>query len=198
MRSKACFSRSVCCDDGFAELPKDSQLLYYRLGFEADSDGAIDGMKGIVRSIGATDADLSALFDGGYLIDVEGVPFVRHWWVNNKRDSKNYRPGAHCDKLKKLVIEGCMPYELREQQTEDHQSDVSLTSDSNRKESSVTQTNGNEPKRMEGNGTEGDREECGATSGVLQCSECCNWYPAVSEGGSLHAYCDKCRSDIWQ
>lgn len=144
-RKKACFASAVCCADDFLDLPSSAQALYFQLGFEADSDGALDGIKSIVRKCGSSMDDLDVLAEGGYLLYVDEVPFIKHWPMNNRTDNRNYRPGGHPAELAKLIKSDGMPYELREFQPEGNQPNVSLTSDANTKQSNTEQPNTEQP-----------------------------------------------------
>lgn len=88
---KAMFSPDVVGTDAFLDLPDDSQLLYFRLGFEG-TYGKIQGVRRIARGYGCGREALQSLYDAGYLFDYDGACWVRHFWVNNtfKRPNHNY------------------------------------------------------------------------------------------------------------
>lgn len=148
-RKRACFASSVVCTDDFFDLPFEAQALYTQLSFEADADGAIDGVRGVVRKVGAPIEALETLMREGYLLEVDGVTFIRHWLVNNRTDNRNYRPGGHEGELAKLFVSDKKAYELRECTLDGIQSDISLTSDANVMQSNVNQSNANEPNSSE-------------------------------------------------
>ncbi len=114
-RLRTCYASTVVCSDEFQELPPSAQLLYFFLGFEADADGALDGVKMTLRKYGASMEDLTALRDAGYLLDVDGVLFIRAWWLNNNKDSYHYHPGLHATERAKLTVDDDRYYCLREQ-----------------------------------------------------------------------------------
>lgn len=103
-RKRTCFASSVCCSDSFLDLPAEAQALYLHLGFAADADGAVDGIRSILRMTGFTNDDLAALVDSGYLVDADGVLFIAHWWVNNTKNARDYRPGDHQNTLSLLTL----------------------------------------------------------------------------------------------
>ena len=88
---RAMFSPDVVGTDWFLDLPEDSQLLYFRLGFEGVY-GKIQGVRRIARGYGCGMETLRALYDAGYLFDYDGACWVRHFWCNNtfKRPNHNY------------------------------------------------------------------------------------------------------------
>ena len=88
---KAMFSPDIVATDAFLDLPEDSQLLYFRLGFEG-TYGKIQGVRRIARGYGSGTDTLRALYDAGYLFDYDGACWMRHFWCNNtfKRPNHNY------------------------------------------------------------------------------------------------------------
>ena len=88
---RAMFSPDVVGTDGFLDLPMESQLLYFRLGFEG-AYGKVQGVKRIARGYGCGADALEPLYDAGYLFDHGGACWIRHYWVNNtfKRPNHNY------------------------------------------------------------------------------------------------------------
>ena len=88
---KAMFSPDIVATDAFLDLPEDSQLLYFRLGFEG-TYGKIQGVRRIARGYGSGTSALQSLYDAGYLFDYGGACWVRHFWVNNpfKKPNHNY------------------------------------------------------------------------------------------------------------
>lgn len=88
---RAMFSPDIVATDAFLDLPEDSQLLYFRFGFEG-CYGKIQGVRRIARGYGCSADALQSLYDAGYLFDYDGACWVRHYWVNNtfKRPNHNY------------------------------------------------------------------------------------------------------------
>ncbi len=192
-RVRTCFASSVCCSDGFSDLSAMAQALYYRLGFEADSDGAIDNVRSVMRSMRASEKDLEALIDGQYLIQIDDVLFIKHWWVNNKQDKINYRPGRYQNELKKLSSDSS----TREYVSSDlHQSDISLTSVHNIKELKVIESKLIEDNSKEFN--ESNQTDVSLTSVERQTFDCpkCGAIQKAYTTGDGFGQCEECRS-LW-
>lgn len=89
MARKCVFSPTVTETDRFCAMSDGAQALYYHLGQNADSIGAIAGARRLSRSFGLTDPDVAfdELARRGYLIEAEyegeTIVFITHWWVNN-------------------------------------------------------------------------------------------------------------------
>lgn len=96
---KAMFSPDIVATDAFLDLPEDSQLLYFRLGFEG-TYGKIQGVKRIARGYGSGAGALQALYGAGYLFDYEGACWVRHYWVNNSFKAPN---NDHAKSMREIV-----------------------------------------------------------------------------------------------
>lgn len=85
MATKRMFSIVVTDSDRFLDLPPMAQLLYFHLGMKTDDDGFVGGAKRIARNIGATDDDLQALIDEGFLLEFPSsrVFLMAHHRINN-------------------------------------------------------------------------------------------------------------------
>lgn len=86
------FSPVVTETDKFASLSTEAQALYFHLGLNKDTIGAISGVRRLVGSYGFSKPfnALTELIDNGYLIETsqegESIFFITHWWVNNAFD----------------------------------------------------------------------------------------------------------------
>lgn len=144
-RKRTCLASSVCCSDDFLDLSPQAQALYLRVSFEADADGAVGGMRSILRMTGLSSDHLDELVDSGYLVYAEGIPFVAHWWVNNTKNARDYRAGDHEGALSLLTLGDDKVYRL----SKGRPLDVQGTYEVNRIESN----------RMEGKGMEENSRE---------------------------------------
>lgn len=78
------FSDEVTETDAFLDMPIGSQLLYFRLGMNADDDGFIASPKMVMRMIGATEDELKILFAKKFLLSFQnGICVIKHWRINN-------------------------------------------------------------------------------------------------------------------
>lgn len=78
------FSDEVTETDAFLDMPIGSQLLYFRLGMNADDDGFIASPKMVMRMIGATEDELKILFAKKFLLPFQnGICVIKHWRINN-------------------------------------------------------------------------------------------------------------------
>ena len=180
MRARTCFASAVCCSDAFLDLPATVQALYYQLAFYADNDGAVDGLRRLARSVGATAEDIDALEAAGLLLRVDDVPFIADWWVNNNTTSIRYRPGAHPNELKRLNKLVTGRYEL----LNDGYRNDAVTTPANIIKVNPIKTNQNEP-----NPSEADGKESAPSPAFVPCPECGKACAAVTEHGVTRGWC---------
>ena len=90
MKSKTVINSSVVETDAFLSLPLTAQGLYMHLNLYCDSMGAVDSITIPKRVCGASDNDVAALRAGGWIIEVDGVTFIRDWLVHNTVREKDY------------------------------------------------------------------------------------------------------------
>ena len=123
------FSSAVCCTDSFYDLSDTAQALYFQLGFEADNDGVVGSVRSVARKCGYDKEKIAALIDelmsAGLLLEILDTHLISHWWVNNKFDKANYRPGDRQDVRALVQLD---PTTRVFQLITDIQTDVSLLS----------------------------------------------------------------------
>lgn len=100
------FSTSVIGTDDFLDLPATAKVLYFYLIGEADDDGFVDKVKGIMRLVGATSEDVKVLVAKKYVISFDsGVVVVAHWKMHNSVRKDMYKPTKYVTEKETLVIE---------------------------------------------------------------------------------------------
>lgn len=106
MAERRMFSTSVIGTDDFLDLPATAKVLYLYLMGEADDDGFIDRIKGIMRMVGAKSDDMKVLVAQKYLISFEsGVVVIAHWKMHNSVRKDMYKPTKYAAEKETLVIE---------------------------------------------------------------------------------------------
>lgn len=93
MADRRMISRKVTETDNFYGMGPGPASLYLHLSLNADDDGFLDNVKSIMMICNAKPADLSALIQNGYVLQVsEHIYVIRHWKVNNWIQSDRYHP----------------------------------------------------------------------------------------------------------
>lgn len=91
MANRRMFARTVTESDGFLDLSKDAQLLWFHLGLIADDDGFLNGTRRVMRLCGIDETALSELVNAGFLLEFDsGVYLVRDWLINNQLRADRY------------------------------------------------------------------------------------------------------------
>jgi len=99
------FSDEVTETDAFLDMPIGSQLLYFRLGMNADDDGFIASPKMVMRMIGATDDELKILFAKKFLLSFQnGICVIKHWRINNYIRKQLYNETKYSKERSQLFI----------------------------------------------------------------------------------------------
>lgn len=84
MATKRMINNNVVGADRFLDLPLSTQALYFHLMRNADDDGIIASARSIIRMVGASNSDLDALTDAGFILKHEsGAVVVAHWKIHN-------------------------------------------------------------------------------------------------------------------
>lgn len=97
MAARRMFSRTVVCSGRFMRLSVEAQVLYYRLGMEADDDGYAEAY-GVLRLSGCSEENLTELEQAGFVTvcDWENlVVYIRHWRKNNLIRADRYNPSIY-------------------------------------------------------------------------------------------------------
>jgi hypothetical protein len=98
------FSKQIVDSDDFLDMPLSAQALYLHLLVRADDDGFTNGVKKVMRMIGARDDDLKVLIGKRFVLMFEsGVLVIKHWLIHNSIRKDRYKPTVHTEE--KALIE---------------------------------------------------------------------------------------------
>ena len=96
MAERRMLSKKVCESDQFYDLPFSAQTLYLHMSLNADDDGFLDNVRGIMMISRTKAEDLSRLMKEGYVLQVsERIYVLRHWKMNNWIQSDRYKETIH-------------------------------------------------------------------------------------------------------
>ena len=91
MAERRMFSRTVIRQNSFLNLLLSAQALYVHIMAEADDEGFVGCPNRIRQMVGASNRDLTLLYDSGYLMSFSsGVAYVKDWKLQNsiRKDRK--------------------------------------------------------------------------------------------------------------
>lgn len=198
-KSRTCFASSVCCGDEFCELPESARLLYYQLGFEADTIGEIHGASRIAKGYGFNDADLQSLIDAGFIVEADGRRFIRHTFVNNSLPNEGMKQAAANafeDVAEMLEFEG-HPFKSAYRLIDADSPNVRLTLATNTIQTKSTQGNESVTESQIQEESKGTRHAKNAQyahdsppcTDSAPCPQCLNHCAVSLESNLIHGWC---------
>lgn len=117
MADKRMFCKAIIDSDAFLDMPATARLLYYDLAMRADDDGFVNSPKKIMRTVGASQDDMSILIVRKFLIPFDnGVVVIKHWRIHNYIRQDRYHETTYTDQKRLLVLDENKAYKLAEQE----------------------------------------------------------------------------------
>lgn len=191
MANRRMFARTVTESDGFLDLSKDAQLLWFHLGLIADDDGFLNGTRRVMTLCGVSESALSELVNAGFLLEFDsGVYLVRDWLINNQLRADRYHETTFQHE-KSLVTQnesrqyvwlpdGCQVVaSVKDRLVEDSSGEDS------KGKSSLDQESQDQTR-------EGEHEGEPSPYTQVPCPNCGRVCTAVNEGTYVHIYCQDC------
>lgn len=136
MAERRMFSKAITQSARFLRMPATARLLYYDLGMAADDEGVVEAFT-VMRTTGATEAELQSLADKGFIqiLNEDLVSYITHWRENNWIRADRKRPSVYAKLLQS---------EKGFRQTDDRQSTAQdrIAEDRTGKENSEQQARG--------------------------------------------------------
>lgn len=107
MADKRMFDKALISSDNFTDMSLSAQALYFHLAINADDDGFVTNPKRLKSMIGASDDDLTRLWEKGYIIPFEsGVIVITHWRRNNYLRKDRYKPSQCPERDLLRIVDG--------------------------------------------------------------------------------------------
>ena len=124
MAERRMFSKPLTERDQFREMSVRAQNLYFHLNLQADDDGFVDCVRGLMRCIRATQKDLQQLIDKGYIILFpSGIAVIVHWKAHNCIAKDRYHKTIYTKELSMLTLLDSGEYILAEKACQQDVSD---------------------------------------------------------------------------
>ena len=100
MAERRMFSKAITQSARFLRMPATARLLYYDLGMAADDEGVVEAFT-VMRTTGATEAELRSLADKGFIqiLNEDLVSYITHWRENNWIRADRKRPSVYAELL---------------------------------------------------------------------------------------------------
>jgi hypothetical protein len=115
MAEKRMFAKTIIDSDAFIDMPVTARLLYYDLAMRADDDGFVNSPKRIMRTIGASQDDLTILILRKFIIPFDnGIVVIKHWRIHNYIRKDTYNPTTYTEQKDMLELDENKAYKLRD------------------------------------------------------------------------------------
>lgn len=129
MARRRMFSTQVVESDAFTNMPLSAQSLYFHLSMSADDDGFVNNPSTVQRMINASDEDMKALCNKGFLLIFDsGIVAIKHWRINNYIQKDRYHSTAYVEEKQKIEVKENGSYTLIKN---DQKSEVSSANSEN-------------------------------------------------------------------
>jgi uncharacterized phage protein (TIGR02220 family) len=105
MAKKRMVSNQIVDSDDFLDMPLSAQCLYFHLLVRADDEGFINGVKKVMRMIGARDDDYKVLVAKSFVMPFEsGVCVIKHWLFHNTIRKDRIIETVHIDEKAQIKV----------------------------------------------------------------------------------------------
>lgn len=113
MAERRMISKKIVSTDRFLSLPEKARLAYFYLITEADDDGFIGNVKGVLAMCGLTPKSVAPLIEKGYLYYFNsGIAVIMHWYAQNKVARDRYTPTIYTEERNHLYLDENRVYVL--------------------------------------------------------------------------------------
>ena len=113
MANRRMFEKGIITSDNFMTLSYTAQILYFHLIANADDDGFIGNIKGVLRMADKTEKDLAELQEAGLVLAVNRVMVITHWHIHNKVRKDMYNPTQYQEEYDTLIVDKGNVYHLK-------------------------------------------------------------------------------------
>lgn len=126
MAKRRCISVDVYESEEFYELSDKAKVLYTHFILRSDDEGVVINPKTAMRLCDAKDEALKELIDSAFVLEVEGVYVVRHWYAHNRIQPSRVVPSIYSEELGRLCINKTKLYEFADKLSTNCQQNVDI------------------------------------------------------------------------
>ena len=113
MGDRRMISKKAIANNLFHTLPDKSKILYFMLLLNADDDGFVSDVKGLMKHFGAKPIHYRALVESEYIIPFpSGVALITHWKIHNSIRSDRYRETDFMEEKSMVYLDERSRYHL--------------------------------------------------------------------------------------
>ncbi|MBR3972206.1 MAG: hypothetical protein IKJ83_04935, partial [Ruminococcus sp.] len=104
LAKRRCISIDFYDSEEFCEMPPSAKHLYTELILHSDDDGVVINPKAVLRICKTTSVMLEMLVRKKFLLEIDGVYIIRHWYVHNRVQPSRKVDSIYSKTLFKLYI----------------------------------------------------------------------------------------------
>ena len=112
MAKRRCISVDVMESDEYQELSNAAKCMYIALMLRSDDEGVVINPRTVMRMTGFTDTQLDELIDSGFVLKVDNIYVIKHWYLHNKIQPSRIVKSLYQESLSKLRVNKLKEYEL--------------------------------------------------------------------------------------
>lgn len=104
MANKRMFAKEIIRSDEFLKLKPIQQILYIQLNLEADDEGVVNNSQFVMNIINARQSDLNALIDNKFVLIIDKLVVIKHFFINNTLRNDRAKLSLYHDKLNNIYL----------------------------------------------------------------------------------------------
>ena len=114
MAKRRCISVDFYESEEFLSLSDKAKVLYTGLILRSDDEGVVINHGISLRLLGLSSKYFDELIQKGFVLDIDGVFVIRHWYLHNKVQPTRIVHSLYQQELSKLYVSDRKTYELDE------------------------------------------------------------------------------------
>ena len=112
MAKRRCISVDVYESEEFYQLTDLAKVLYTHFILKSDDEGVVINPKTTMRMCRAQEENLQGLIERGFLLQVENIYVIRHWYVHNRIQPSKKTPSIFSQELSTLTVDDKKVYAI--------------------------------------------------------------------------------------
>lgn len=112
MAKRRCIAVDVYESEEFLTLSDKAKVLYTLFILRSDDEGVVINPRTAMRLCGATDVELCELLEMGFLLAVDGVYVIRHWYAHNRIQPSRKTDTLYTEQISRLYVSSTKEYEF--------------------------------------------------------------------------------------
>lgn len=112
MAKRRCISVDVYESEEYFELSDKAKVLYTHFILRSDDEGVIINPKTAMRLCGAGEEILRELIDSGFVLRVEEIYVIRHWYAHNQIQPTKKTNSLYREELSAVIVNDKKIYEF--------------------------------------------------------------------------------------